>query len=220
VADDGSIYVADTWNYRIQHLSPTGELIGYWGSHGEHPVTAQGAGGLFFGPRGIAVGEFNRIYVADTGNKRVQVFNASGQLVSQWGGGGVHTGQLDEPVGIAVAPNGTIYVADTWNQRIQAFSNTGNPILEWPVNGWDTYIEQEKPYLAIDDNGYIYVTDPGNHRILVFSGVGEYLASFGGFDMIPIGIAIGPDGSVYVSDDYSDQILVFDALDLTAETAD
>jgi len=227
VAPDGTIYVADTWNHRIQKLDAEGRLITAWGLFGQYDPDDPIGQGAFYGPRGVAIrpssqegaGEW-RVYVTDTGNKRVQVFEPDGQFAFQWGGGGVLEGYLDEPVGIAIGPDGEVYVADTWNRRVQVFDGDGTFLRQWPIAGWDTGVPDEKPYLAADAEGRVYVTDPGHYRVLVFDSLGNYLLSFGQYGLdersfaLPTGIAVSEDGSIYVTDAYSSRVLVFDPLGL------
>lgn len=225
VAPDGSLYVADTWNHRIQHLDPNGNLIHYWGLFGQYGIGDLAGRGAFYGPRGIVVGKNGNIYVADTGNKRIQVFTPDGQFLYQWGGGGVLEGYLDEPVGIAISAAGEVYVADTWNRRVQVFDANGGFLRQWPIAGWDTGDPEEKPYLAVDSAGYVYVTDPARYRVLVFDEMGNYVLSFGklGTDErsfgMPMGIAVAPDGSIYVTDAHNSRVMVFDPLDLDGGAA-
>jgi len=220
VASDGAIYVADTWNHRIQKLDAEGVPVTAWGLFGQYGLDESMGQSAFYGPRGVAVGPDDLIYVTDTGNKRVQVFEPDGRFVFQWGGGGAMEGYLDEPVGIAIGgPNDEVYIADTWNRRVQVFDRDGNFLRQWPVAGWDAGLPEEKPYLAVDADGRVYVTDPGHYRVLVFDDQGEYLLSFGQYGLdessftLPTGIAIGADGSIYVTDAHSGRMLVFDPLD-------
>ncbi|MBU0704193.1 MAG: NHL repeat-containing protein, partial [Chloroflexi bacterium] len=180
------------------------------------------------GPRDVAVGPDERLYVADTGNKRVQVFEPDGGFAFQWGGGGVLDGYLDEPVGIAFGldpatgsgQGSAVYVADTWNRRVQVFAEDGTFLRQWAIAGWDAGLSEEKPYLAVDAQGYVYVTDPGYYRVLVFDSLGNYVLSFGQYGSdassfaLPIGIAVGEDGSIYVTDAGNNRVLVFDPLGL------
>ncbi len=227
LSSTGHIYVADTWNHRVQKLDRDGNPVSAWGLFGQYgPADGAVGQGAFYGPRGVAIGSDGQVYVADTGNKRAQVFDSSDQFVFQWGGGGLLEGYLDEPVGIAVAPDGApasaagIYVADTWNRRVQVFDRSGTYLRQWSIAGWDVGLPDEKPYLAVDTNGYVYVTDPGHYRVLVFDHLGNYILSFGqyGFDEqsfgLPMGIAVGDDGSVYVVDSQGARVLVFDPLNL------
>lgn len=218
LAPDGTIFVADTWNYRIQKLSPQGEVLLSWDRYGDTAETWW----TFYGPRDLAVSADGRLYVTDTGNKRIEVFDLEGRFLFEWGGPGIAEGFLDEPVGIAIGPGlgcgeaGCIYVADTWNQRIQVFDLEGRYLRQWPIAGWEDESIENKPYLAVDQQGIVYVTDPGNYRILVFDSVGSYLYSFGqyGFDersfAWPAAVAVGPDGALYVTDAHAGRVLVFD----------
>ncbi len=221
VGPDGSVYVADTWAHRIQKFTPDGEFITQWGTFGQFGMGNPEGRSAFYGPRSIAVAPDGTVYVSDTGNKRVQVFDPDGQFIREWGGGGAAPGQLDEPMGVAVGPDGNIYVADTWNRRVQVLEPDGTPVTVWEIAGWDNTEADERPYLAVDDGERVYVSDPGHYRILVFDSQGTYLYSFGrfGFDAfsfaLPMGVALGPDGSLYISDAASHRVMVFPGEEFT-----
>jgi DNA-binding beta-propeller fold protein YncE len=219
-------YVADTWNHRVQRLDDQGNPITAWGFFGEFgPDDGEVGRGAFYGPRGVAVTPLTDseadllVYVTDTGNKRVQVFEPNGDFAFQWGGGGAMEGYLDEPVGIAIGFDGDVYVADTWNRRVQVFDRRGGFLRQWPIRGWDSGLPEEKPYLAVDDQDHVYITDPGHYRVLVFDSQGNYLASFGQFGTdnqsfsLPQGIAVAADGTIYVTDAHAHRVLIFDSID-------
>ncbi|CAG0927482.1 partial Serine/threonine-protein kinase PknD, partial [Planctomycetaceae bacterium] len=215
VAPDGSIYVADTWNNRIQHFTADGAFINSWGAQGDSGGQATGSEGLFYGPRSVAVDANGRVLVADTGNKRIQVFDKDGQFITQFGGGGLDQGRLDEPVGVAVGPQGNIVVADTWNGRVQIFDPNGQSIAAWDIDGW---LEKElvgKPYLAVDAQSRVYVADEVSQRILIFDETGQYLGGFGQYGIddrgftLPGGIAVDADGSIYVADTGAGRMMKF-----------
>jgi uncharacterized protein (TIGR03663 family) len=224
-----TVYVADTWNHRVQMLDGQGEFIESWGVFGEFdPDDGQVGQSAFYGPRGVVVaptlltagsGGEPFVYVTDTGNKRVQVFEATGSFAFQWGGGGAAEGTLDEPVGIALGPEGEVYIADTWNRRIQVFDSRAVYLRQWPIRGWDSGLPEEKPYLAVDTAGRVYVTDPGSYRVLVFDSEGDTLASFGRYGQddqsfaLPQGIAVGAGGTIYVTDAHAHRVLIFDPID-------
>jgi len=214
VGPDGSVYVADTWNHRIQKFSADGHFISMWGKFGQAVLLDE-----LWGPRAVAVDLLGRVFVADTGNKRITIFDGAGEFLYQFGLGGYGPGQLDEPVGFAIAPNGMIYVVDTWNQRIQAFQE-GAPglftsYLEWPVSGWYGQSLENKPYLAIGPQDEICVTDPEGYRILCFDSSGQYLFGWGSYGSSdnqfnhPSGLAFDRQGRVWVSDSLNGRLMRF-----------
>ncbi len=212
---DGSVYVADLWNHRIQQFTADGRFLRAWGQF-DRVQSPMESPGLFYGPRAlVAVGD--RLYVADTGNKRVQVFTLDGQFVAAWGGLGILPGQLDEPVGIAALPDGHLVVADTWNRRIQLFTPDGAPVRSWPIAGWLDQSPTSKPYVAVDARGHIFVTDPTGFRVVVFDAQGNPLWSFGQYGedvasfQLPQGIAVGPDGRIWVVDSGGHRVMAFPA---------
>jgi uncharacterized protein (TIGR03663 family) len=214
VGPDGSVYVADTWNHRVQKFDSEGNFLLMWGRFGQTD-TAIGLESQFWGPRGIAVDAAGQVYVTDTGNKRIQVFDAEGKFITQFGGVGVLEGQMDEPVGVALDGEGRIYVADTWNQRVQVFDQNFRFLDQWGIQGWIGQGFNNKPYLAVDGEGRVYVTDPEGYRVLVFTTDGDFLATLGeyGFDdrsfSLPTGIAIDPDGNIYVTDTTGYRVMKF-----------
>lgn len=204
VDGDGVIYVADTWNHRIQKFAPDTTPLGSWG--GLVQVTVTGlptAQGLFYGPRGLAISPAGELYVSDTGNKRVQVFDLEGAFLREFGGSGTRAGALDEPVGISVNDDGTVAVADTWNRRIQLFSPEGEPLTQWTVPTWDVANPDEKPFLTWGDEGYLYVTDPMRRRVLAFDAQGAFEWAVTTAGATPLGFPQGLealDGTLYIGD--------------------
>lgn len=218
VDGDGFVYVADTWNHRVQKFTSDGEFVTMWGAYGV-AKDASGSPGIFWGPRDITIDPQGLIYVSDTGNKRIQVFTADGEFVTQWGGEGVLDGQLNEPVGIVIAADGTTFVADTWNQRIQVFDAQHFFVRKWGIDSWYGDSLQNKPYLATDAQNRVYATDPEAYRILVFDEQGKFLASLGQYGsendafMLPTGIAVDQQGYIYVADTATHRVLKFAPLE-------
>jgi len=205
----GNVYVADTWNHRVQKFDENGKFLLEWGS-------SAGTGGgpdRFWGPRGIAAGADGRVYLTDTGNKRVVVFDANGKFLQEFNAEG--DGSLDEPVGVASGADGRVYVADTWNLRVAVFSAGGQFQTSWPVQGWSSDSLDNKPYIAVDAQGRMYVTDPEAYRVIVFSPAGEPLAVFGEFGPeenafgLPVGIASTADGTLWVLDAGNNRLAKF-----------
>jgi uncharacterized protein (TIGR03663 family) len=207
----GRVYVADTWNHRVQVFDADGEFRTKWGSLGQTATDTS----YFYGPRDIALDALGRVYVTDTGNKRVIVFDAEGNVLDQWGEEGAAPGAFSEPVGIDISWDGSIHVADTWNQRVQVFDEDLAFLREWPVDAWYGESVVNKPFLAVDGRGQVYVTDPEGYRVVVFDSEGELLATFGlyGFDnmsfSLPAGIDVDDEGNIYVADTDGHRVMKF-----------
>ncbi len=218
VGADGSVYVTDTWNHRVQKFTAEGEFIKSWGQYGQPVIEIPESASFFWGPRGIAVDNRGHVLVADTGNKRIVVFDTDGDYVTEFGTSGFDPGQFDEPVGVAVSPGGTVYVTDTWNQRVQAFepSNTGDFYMataQWDVNGWFGQSLDNKPFVATGPNGNVYITDPEGYRIIEFTATGEFVRTWGAFGTgaaeigLASGVAVDRAGHVWVTDAGNNRIL-------------
>jgi predicted membrane-bound mannosyltransferase/DNA-binding beta-propeller fold protein YncE len=212
VGPDGSVYVADTWNHRIQKFTADGEFVTLWGSR----TVAEGTL-AFYGPRAIAVDGEGRVFVADTGNKRIVVFDSDGGYLTQFGTAGAGPGNFDEPVGIALDSDGRVFVADTWNRRVQIFApnrdGTFSAETEWPVNAWYGTSPEFKPYLVLDSARHVYLSDPSTCRLIEFNERGLVLAVWGqcGEDNLslngPTGLALDSAGGVWVSDSQNNRLV-------------
>ncbi len=213
-ADEEFVYVADTWNHRIQKFTYDGALVATFGQYGSLGNGDTGDD-LFYGPRSITILDDERLLIADTGNHRIQVFDRDGTPITSFGGFGAAAGQMYEPVGLSVAPDGTIYLGDTWNGRIQRFGADFVAFFEWSPNAWRGDTNTQKPYLATDSQGRVYITDPDRHRVIVFDANGSYLARFGEFGTgnsqlnMPNGIFIDAADNIYIADTGNNRILRF-----------
>ncbi len=219
VSPDGKfVYVADTWNHRIQKFTSDGTPVKMWGTPLYDPTTTDPLG--IWGPRGIAVDSHGRVFVADTGNKRILIYDADGNFIQQIGSEGLSIGQFEEPVGLAFDPKGNLYVDDTWNQRVQVFTpsadgSTYSPLLQWDIAGWYGESLDNKPYIAADSLGHIFVTDPEGYRVLEFSSSGGFIRTWGEYGTgaenfgLTTGIAVDPTGEVWVGDGANNRVMRF-----------
>jgi PGF-CTERM protein len=183
----GYVYVTDTGNSRIEVFTPSGGYVTKWGSLWWWGDGGTGIG-QFMDPYGIAVNASGYVYVTDTGNSRIEVFDPSGRNVTHWGSTawiptpGSNTAQIHYPTGIAVSPSGYVYVADTLNNTILEFDPSGTNVTQWGSPGGVTPSGSPGgiagygngqffyPYgIAVNASGYVYVTDTNNNRVEVFS---------------------------------------------------
>jgi sugar lactone lactonase YvrE/4-amino-4-deoxy-L-arabinose transferase-like glycosyltransferase len=214
VGQDGSVYVADTWNHRIQKFTSDGEFLNMWGYFGQADTPF-----AIWGPRDIAIDEIGNLFVTDTGNKRIVIYDPDGNYINQFGSVGLEAGNFDEPVGIAVDKEGLVYIADTWNQRIQVMvadaSGSYLPLINWEVVGWYGQSLDNKPYLAVDNNGNLFTTDPEGYRILHFTNTGTFIDYFGDFGTdpktftLPTGIITDDAGGLWITDAGNGRIMHF-----------
>ena len=206
VDDSGNVYVADTFNNRIQIFNSSGtyvRTIGETGVTGSYNST-------FSGANGVAVDGLGNVYVADTYNQRIQIFNSSGTYVRTIGetynpdSGSNNVGLTDStscytdnshfcfPSGVAVDGSGNVYVADSWNSRIQIFNSSGTYV--------STIGETYNPYVIYGwgDFGRPYVTYGG-----CYSDNSHFC--------FPSGVAVDGSGNVYVADSWNDRIQIFNS---------
>ncbi len=214
IGADGSVFVVDTWNHRIQKFTPEGVFVTMWGIFGQGETPE-----AFWGPRAIAIDADGRVFVMDTGNKRVAVFDEHGSPLGEFGGVGFDLGKFDEPVGLAVDNRGNVFIADTWNQRMQVAKSMGDntflPALQWDIVGWYGNSLDNKPYVAVDADGRLFVTDPEGYRVLEFTSEGEFVKYWGDYSTgadgfgLASGIAVDPTGGLWVSDAGNNRLLHF-----------
>ncbi len=167
---DGSLYIADSRNHRIQHLSTDGTVLQTWGGFAD---AGQGSApdGMFNEPWGVAVAPDGNVFVSDTWNHRVQKFTSDGQFLKTWGVSGLADTPYSfyGPRGIAVDGSGRVYVADTGNNRIVIFDEEGQYITQFGSPGINPGEFSEPVGVAVDADGLVYVTDTWNQRIQVFA---------------------------------------------------
>ncbi len=81
--------------------------------------------GDFAKPTGLAVDADGNLYVCDTLNNRIEIFDADGKFVSTFGKAGDGPGYFARPKGVAIDADGHIWVADGMQDRVQVFNQRG-----------------------------------------------------------------------------------------------
>jgi DNA-binding beta-propeller fold protein YncE len=155
----GNIYVAEIGSkHRVQKLAPDGGFIAEW--KGPEPG--------FYGPRRIAIGPDDSIYVVDSGRNRIVKFNPDGQVLASWGSEGSGDGQFKGISSVAVDPmNNKLYVADPLNSRIQVFDSNGKFLTKWSIPEWGQTLGFED--LAVDSQtGRLYASSAHMNSVLIF----------------------------------------------------
>jgi DNA-binding beta-propeller fold protein YncE len=166
-----------------------------WGSYGTSGESK------FNLPWGIAVDENANVYVADSGNDRIQKFSSTGEFLLEWGQRGVADLEFHEPSGIAASPTGHIYVADSRNNRIQKFTSLGEHRLTWGTVGLgDGQFERPQGIAVSQTGGALYIVESQTNRVQEFADA-TYIRTFdfpdlGAFEAR--GGAVDADGNVYM----------------------
>lgn len=164
-AINGRLYVADTKKYVVRAYAFDGNLL--------FSITGEGGDkGRFNFPTSIAVDSKCNIYVVDTGNSRVQVFDSDGKFIKTIGGGGKHN-LFIRPKGIAIDSDGNIYVVDAAAQKFFMFNKEAKLLFSVGKGGSDPGQFSVPAGICVDAGDGIYVVDQLNGRIQVFQYLGE-----------------------------------------------
>jgi len=206
------LYVSNDALDRITRISQPERTSIIWGESGTQA-------GQFDTPIGIALDGENLLYVTDSRNNRLQVFDASGKFLRQWGEAGTGSGQFNAPSDVVWDGGGSVYVMDSGNNRVQRFALDGTPLLTWGTSGSGSgQFNCDNPGgcgLAIDSSGLVYVADTVNNRIQRFTADGQYLGQWGtegvgqGQFREPKDLAFDSSGNSYVVDTQNCRIQKF-----------
>jgi tripartite motif-containing protein 71 len=217
VAGDGSVLAADGGSNRIDRFGVDGGVVNSWGGPGT------GVGQFLFGGGrgndagaggGLAVAD-GLVYVADSGNDRIQRFGVDGSR----GAVILPPGTLAHPKGVAVRGS-RLFIADDQRHRILVTDTGGRALGSIGGGSGSRPGQLNYPYgVALDAAGRVFVADNLNHRVVRFSTAATgyaYKARWGAYGTAPgrlafiRGIAVDPAGDVYVANTGNDRIDVFD----------
>ncbi len=165
--DRGKIYLADTGHtkstdHTIKIFDMSGDLVGTIGKgKGDEP-------GRFLFPTYLALDDKGNLYVTDTLNSRVQMFDADGKYVKSFGQRGNAWGMFDKPKGVALDSFGNVYVADSGWSNVQIFNQKGQILLFFGGRGPIPGMLKNPTAIVIDKKNRIYVADYLNHRVEVY----------------------------------------------------
>ena len=196
-----NIYVSTVQDHKVHKFKCNGEYIISTGSQGTLP-------GQFNFPMGVRISSRKELYVCDSRNNRIQVFDQQLKFKEIFGGKGAENGQslFQFPTDVDFDSSGDVYICDGHNFQIQVFTPSGQFIR---FIGTESVNELQFPLNLCIFNDLLYVTQSKKDHIMVLKTTGELVKTFGqGVLQQPEGIEVDADGYVYVSSHHS-KIFVF-----------
>ena len=196
---NGVVYVAEYDGHRIHMLTTAGEFIGTFGDKGSGQ-------GQFKCPHDIKISPDGKVYIADTENDRVQVFNSDWTISHVIDGSSVSDGdRFDSPWDIAFDQLGDIHVT-TSRHSVTVFTPTGQFVCKYGGSEFRHCLES----IAIDRSGYslVTVTCWRNNSLSVYDPSGLLVHSIK-MSHSSHGISVSPDGSVWIANSFSNQLVKY-----------
>ncbi|HAW50674.1 TPA: hypothetical protein DCX16_06975 [bacterium] len=189
--EKGRVYVADSGNSIIKVFSPSGKLV----------LEIEGIEeDKFECPHDVLVDSSSDIYISDTWNNRVCVFDKKGRWKKTIGGFGEGCGRFNKPHSISIDTDDSLYVVDSGNGIIQKFAKDGSFVMELGRE-----VGLKFPSGIAIDNETIYVSDSYNNRIVKFNKEGKFIGSIDNIDN-PRGIVVS-SGILYIAETGGGRIL-------------
>jgi len=153
---DGTFFVTDGYtNARVIKFDRDGNVLATWGSKGSGP-------GQFQLPHAIAIDRTRRVFVADRGNHRIQIFDQNGKFILQWT-------QIRSPEYILMTPDSRVWVADGVTNKFLKYSLNGSLEYSWGTYGvfpggiWGVH------QFSVDSQGNVYAAEALGGRTQKFS---------------------------------------------------
>ncbi len=170
----------------------------------------------FGNPTGLAYdAQRDLLYVVDTKNHDVKIFDGSGAYLRTIGERGSTEGTFNFPSMVAIDSQGNLYIADSMNFRIQVFDSQGSFIHSIGSIGDGPGHFSRLKGIALDGDDNIYAVDTSFNNFQIFNSEGQLLmwVGNGGRDrgqfMLPSGIWIDEQDKIYVVDRFNSRLQIF-----------
>jgi hypothetical protein len=178
VAPSGDLYVTDQ-DDRVTRVTSRGTIVTRWGTHGSGPgqfwFTPTDPNGNVHGS--IAVGPDGKVYVSDSYNRRVQVFDANGTFIRQVGSLGSLDGQFILPYDLSADAAGNLYVIDDQQGRVTKFGPDG--AFVWSADGsTDPRLTGHNHDARFDAQGNLVLGNDDSGKVIVLGTDGKVVDSF------------------------------------------
>jgi outer membrane protein assembly factor BamB len=201
-ARDGSFFVLDAGNHRIQAFDAERRFVRAWGAIGTGP-------GQFNDPVGIALDGDGNVNVLDDVRGVIETYRPDGTIVSTIPAFPAELGPTDGANQLSVGPNGHFYVSVIGPMVVAEIDRDGKLVATYGAAGEPGSLNEQPFVMRFDADGRLYVTQGPTRRdapgVLIFAADGTYLGGFG-----PLGIGDGDlgfpwglivdDTGIYVAD--------------------
>lgn len=198
-ASDGSFFVADTGNHRIQHFAADRSFLSAWGEFG-------GGEGQLNSPICLVVDAHGNVIVGDDIAGTVQAFDANGSFLYRFDLPVGVGSQLAGATSLAVDADGNVWLADPGDGMLVEWDGDGHVVATWGRSG-SVHADLAVPVgLDFDDAGRLYVANAESASVVVFDATGNVLASWGshgrgnGEFLEPGPLTLDGQGTVFVVD--------------------
>lgn len=170
----------------------------------------------FAGPVGMAFNkDESKLYVVDSQDHNVKVFNRAGKQIQVIGKRGDALGEFYFPLTVKVNDGDTVYIVDSFHFAVQAMSAEGDYLYSFGHYEKSMGTMARPRDIAFDSDGNIYITDALRNNIQIYNKAGELLLRFGnngvgeGEFRLPAGISIDNNDYIYIADSINERIQVF-----------
>ena len=201
-----SVWVTDSELALAYQLNYEGEVINTLGKGVLNRPT-----GITYDPVGA------RLFISDTDDSNIKVFDAGGELIDVWGNSGAGDGELNHPTFIVYRKD-KLYVVDSLNARIQIFDGLGRFVKTLGHRGLYIGNLSRPKGIALDSDGNIYVAESYYDHVIIYNAEGRLLMSLGGPGLNPgqfsqpTGLWVDEKDRIYVSDMLNRRVSMFQYL--------
>lgn len=205
-APQGDIYVSDAEQGVVARLHSDGTPVSVIGNN------------ILKRPTGIAYDPLSKqLFVADTKDHNVKVFDELGHLIQVIGSRGEGSGEFNYPTHLAYRA-GRLYVTDRMNSRIQILDVSGEFVSSFGDRGRFVGDIPHPKGVAADSDGNIYVLESYFDHLLIYNATGELLLPIGGTGKgigefyLPAGVWVDNRDRVYIADMFNGRIVILQYL--------
>jgi peptidylamidoglycolate lyase len=159
---DGTMFVSDGYvNTRVVKFDKNGKYLMAWGQKGNPPNEKRP--GFFNSVHAIASDAKRRIYVCDTHNRRIQIFDENGKFLTQW-----YLGEYASLDSILITADQNVWISAGRTNKLYKFDPTGRMLYSWGTMGDFPGALWGPHGFSVDPNGNLYIAEATNARVQKF----------------------------------------------------